>query len=132
MTPSPTSTPIPTPTLTPLPGPKAGHWEGEPTVSFEIGIDGNINSFKMEIALGSNSTCTVTLDKIEVEANGTFKSIFGESVVEGGNTIQGKFESDSVVSGSYSQGIFCVDPSGQAIFSVLAGDTTWNAEWKGQ
>ena len=112
--------------------PKAGHWEGKPSVSFEVGTDENIHDFKMEIDLGVNvGACTVTSDDITVEADGTFTLIFGEPLSEDENIILGKFESNIAVSGSRSKKIFCVNPSGQAVFGVFGGDNTWNAEWKG-
>jgi len=139
----PTSTPEP-PTATPVPptptpsGPKVGHWEGEGhwegkrSVSFEIGADGNINGFKMDIKI-PNAACTVTSDKVIIEADGTFVLIFGEPISEGENTIQGKFESNTTVTGSYSKQIYCVDlDSGKGVYGILSDnvDRTWSAEWK--
>lgn len=131
LTPAPTRTPMPTSTPTPLPGPKVGHWEGDPSVSFEIGTDGKMHDFKMEIDLGNNYSCNVTTDNIEIDSEGIFKFTFGETTVEGANVIQGKFETDVTVNGSRSGSIVCVSPSGQIAASLSMNDHPWQAEWKG-
>jgi hypothetical protein len=57
------------------PGPKAGHWEGEPSVSFDVTSDDNIHNFSITVPFGGSSgtdTCTFTLEEIAVETDGTF------------------------------------------------------------
>lgn len=155
-TPEPTATPTPIPpTSTPTrrPGPQAGHWEGQPSVSFEVTANGHINNFKIVTPLGGG-TCTLQLqEEIIIETDGTF--VFAESVqmtesmqgfvdlakTLGGATpvvtqsdagqmieafnISGKFDTPTNLSGAYRI-MIC----GNNI-TVPAQKGAWSAEWKG-
>jgi len=71
----PTPTQIPsTPTRTQVPGliAKAGHWEGEPSVSFDITPNGDISNFSLVGDQMDGSKCNVNLELITVEADNTF------------------------------------------------------------
>lgn len=126
-----TPTPIPpTETPTPVPGPKSGHWEGEPYVSFNITTDGNIHDFRAVIPF-QPSTCTITLEEIKVEIDGAF--IFPDSVEKPQNPdekikedhIYGKFIDTTTIAGTYKFGL-CGNN-----FVMPASEDTWNAKWKG-
>ncbi len=51
--------------------PKTGHWEGDPSVSFEVTDDGNIHNFNMAYSVGA-MTCYIKAEKIDVEKDGGF------------------------------------------------------------
>ena len=126
----PTATPTPVPptaTPTPIPGPKSGHWEGKPSVSFEITTEGKIRDFVIVIPIGVDK-CTVTLEKeIDIETDGTFiiGAVDSEGMLEG-NSISGKFDSTDTATGAYSKNWLC---GNQFVFSTEEG--SWSAEWKG-
>jgi hypothetical protein len=131
LTPKPTLTPVP-PTATPQSGPNVGHWEGDQSVSFEIRADGKIHNFEMEIDSGGNGSCMLTADVIPIDSDGTFQYTFGETIKEGVNTVNGKFESDDTLSGTRSGAIRCTDSSGQILVLLSLEDVPISAEWKGQ
>ena len=107
-------------------GPKQGHWEGEPSVSFDVTTDGRIRDFRIVIPMGVDK-CTITLEKeIDVETDGTF--IIGEIDSEGlleGNSISGEFDSADTVIGAYSKTWLCGSQ-----FSFSSAEGSWSAEWK--
>ena len=105
---------------------KAGHWEGEPSVSFDVETDGIIHNFKIAIPI-TLGVCNVTRDNILIGANGTFTFTFSDPlqpIQAGRNTIHGKFENDTAVSGLISSSISC------GPLPVTVTDNTWSAEWK--
>jgi hypothetical protein len=123
----PTATPTPVPpTPSPPPGPQAGHWEGEPSVSFDVTTDGKIRDFRLVISIGAD-TCTVTVDEeIAIEADDTL--ITGKINSKGeleGNSISARFDSPTTMTGAYSKNWLC---GGQITF--FAEEGTWSAEWK--
>jgi hypothetical protein len=134
----PTATPVPPtptpepPTATPTPsGPKAGHWEGKPSVSLEVTTDGNIRDFKITFPFGpSQKDCTLQMqDTIIVEADGTFvRTASGTPPAPGAKIeeayFKGKFESATTLTGTYA----FYSCGGVLMFTPTEG--TWNAEWK--
>ena len=163
---TPTFTPIPpthTPTLeltnTPTPEiviPQAGHWEGGPSVSFDVTSDGQIKNFNMVAPIDSQKTCTVSADNITIQSDGTFiltnlvpldslgpnveniMKIAGiptpTPVVVGGNEmleaqhISGKFNSPTSINGTYK--ITACFGEGQVHFSITEQVLDWSAEWE--
>jgi hypothetical protein len=151
--PTATSTPIP-PTSTPTlpPGPKPGHWEGRPSVSFEVTTDGNIRNFSIVVPFGQ-TTCTLTaeeefslgadntiifsklgpsLDKnllelmvaLEIPTPVPIKTDAGELIEM--QHISGKFNSPTTITGTFEV-LVC---EGEFAFSS-GQDDKWSAEWKG-
>jgi hypothetical protein len=133
----PTATPVPPtptpepPTATPTPaGPKAGHWEGEPSVSFEVTTDGNIRDFKIVIPFPP-STCTITFEEIMVEADGAFiipdslekPESPDEEIID--DHLYGKFTDVTAIIGAYKFGL-CENN-----FVMPPSQDKWSAEWKG-
>ena len=55
--------------------PRAGHWEGTPSVSFDVTADGRILNFKM-VADFITSWCTITLTEFDKTPDGNF--LFGD------------------------------------------------------
>jgi hypothetical protein len=110
--------------------PKAGEWTGEPGVSFQVGEDGQIHNFHIEIEIPFSGTCTVDAESVYVALDGTFRFKFGETEIEDANIIAGSFDGQTSVSGTYSQSLFCVDPdTGQGIMSVSGDPGDWSANW---
>lgn len=109
---------------------KAGQWAGEPAVSFQVGEDGQMRDFHIEIEIPLSGTCTVDMESVEVAPDGTFSFRFGDTDVEDANVIQGKFDGQTSASGTYSQALFCVNPeTGQGVMSLTADKGAWSAEW---
>ncbi|MDP1544598.1 MAG: LysM peptidoglycan-binding domain-containing protein [Anaerolineales bacterium] len=126
-TPAPTLTPVP-PTATPQSEPSVGHWEGR-AISFEIGADGQIHNFKIEIGFGDGSSgCVFMADVIPVESDGTVQYTFGETAREGVNTIKGKFESNVTFRGTHSGTMICTNSSGEALAIVSLEDAPISAK----
>jgi hypothetical protein len=112
------------------PKPKVGHWEGEPSVSFDVTNEGNIRDFKIVAPFGGGSECTINLtEDIVIESDGTFT--FSSSLTAVGsieNRISGKFDGDTTVTGTY---LFDFCGSGENVtVRFLSNEETWSAEWK--
>jgi len=62
-----------TPSLTPLALVKAkvGHWEGTPSVSFDVAANGDIRNFKVTSFIGTG-TCTIKVEEISANTDGSF------------------------------------------------------------
>jgi len=141
-----TATHVP-PTPRPSPVAQVGHWEGVPGVSFEVGPDGDIRSFKLVELFGS-TLCTVELQEIPVEVDGAFqfshlipeedyafKGMVTPVVTDAGATVEaqhisGRFDSATTVTGTYKI-LVCGDRHYLPLekeYEIL----TWSAEWKGQ
>jgi len=156
--PTATSTPIPsTPTPTPRPGPKAGHWEGEPSVSFDVTTDGVIHNLSMTVLFGKNNigldrTCKITLKVINVEADGTFiftewventdtlrafidlGATMGIPTPEATQTASGEMIAGTIISGKFNSattlsGTYIVRTCEGGI-NISDSQPTWSAEWK--
>lgn len=70
----PTATVAPAPTTSSAQGasPKVGHWEGEPSVSFDVTSNGKVVNFQMEYPLGSTGYCRFTIEEMAIEEDNTF------------------------------------------------------------
>lgn len=119
-------------TLTPQPG----HWMGtsyhggyQGAVSFDIGADGQIHNFKLNLLFGAENSCQAASDAVWVQPDGTFAFNFGSPGIEGGNLIQGEFESSTAVAGSFSRHIECISTTGDQINGELSQGASWNAQW---
>jgi photosystem II stability/assembly factor-like uncharacterized protein len=66
-----TATRPPSPTPSALTQAKAGHWEGTPSVSFDVTANGDIRNFKMISSIGTGR-CTVEVNEIPAQADGSF------------------------------------------------------------
>lgn len=132
--------------------PEAGHWEGEPSVSFEVTNDGVIRDFSMRASMGMD-TCAITANEIPIEADHTFAisewreltdglrsfiasgvgrgtvapatKQFGSGEMVESKRIAGQFDTANTLTGSYL--ITQCEDRIQTVVKV----PTWNAEWKG-
>ena len=155
----PTHTPTLEPTNTPTPEiiiPQAGHWKGEPSVTFNVTNDGQIKNFKMVAPIDSQQTCTVSADSITLQPDGTFilsnlvpLASLGSNVenimkavgiptptpiVVDGNEmleaqlISGKLTSPTSINGTYT--ITACFNGEQIHFSIKEQIPDWSAEWE--
>lgn len=83
----------------PSDSPKAGHWEGEPSLSFDVTESGEIQNLKMTVPFPMGS-CTITLDTIDQE-DGEY--VFGDpSDQDYPQYITGKFTDSTTFEGVYA------------------------------
>jgi tetratricopeptide (TPR) repeat protein len=116
--------------------PQSGHWEGssnhggyQGAVSFDIGTDGQAHDFTLSLVFGPGNSCQVASYDVLLQPDGTFSFTFGTPSSEGGNLIQGKFESSTVVAGSFSRHIECISTTGEHINGELSQGASWSAQW---
>ena len=107
---------------------KPGHWEGKPSVSFDVATGGKIRNYKMVAPFGvlASQTCTIQVDEIAAGPDGDFT--IGESS-KSSNYITGKFTNDSTFSGTFK--IAACKGQGDKYTVVLKPEEKpWSAEWK--
>ena len=116
--------------------PQPGHWEGisyhagyQGRVSFEVGADGQIHDFRLDLIFAPDNSCQIISDGIFVGADGTFSFTFGASSSNMGNVVQGKFETSTTVTGKFSRHFECLSTSGEYIDGELSNGAFWRAEW---
>ena len=120
-------TPIPaTPTF--IPFAKEGHWEGNPSVSFEVTDDGMVNNFM--ILIGGDCEVKVNV-AYPIGADHVF--LIGEVDSSGqpvDNGILGIFDSPTTITGSFANPWRCGTASAYTEIYLPSDLNTWNAEWK--
>ena len=116
--------------------PQPGHWEGisyhagyQGRVSFEVGADGQIHDFRLDLTFGHDNSCQVISDDIFVQPDGIFSFTFGAPFSNTGNVVQGKFETSTTVTGEFSRHFECLSTSGESIDGELSNGAFWRAEW---
>lgn len=111
---------------------KAGHWEGNnPSVSFNVLQDGSIGGFSIIVPL-FGIDCTLEITSIALDANGAFvvtSEHDGEQ--KRTTTITGKFESETMMSGTADVQFCHMADGGVLVLDVFPPITHWTAEWKG-
>lgn len=133
-------------------GPQVGHWEGEPSVSFDVTSDGKVLNFQMKYHMGGSYYCLFNIEEIAIEDDNTFvftnliapteinpvavsimTNISGEPEIIKTDTgdmivlqrIIGKFEGADTLTGTGK--IWMCE--GTAVEGLNEG-IEWNAEWK--
>jgi tetratricopeptide (TPR) repeat protein len=116
--------------------PQPGHWEGiayqagyQGNVSFDVGQDGQIHDFRLDLIFGPDNFCQVTSDGIFVQPDGTFSFTFGAPSSNTGNLVEGKFETSTAITGEFNRHVECLSTSGDYIDGELANGAFWKAEW---
>ena len=116
--------------------PQIGHWEGTSnqggysgTVSFDIGEDGHIHNFKLDLVFGPDNSCLVESQNIFVESNGTFAFTFNPYNMGNGLLIQGQFGSNTLVNGSSSGTFTCILSNATHMNGGESQGESWNAQW---
>jgi len=115
--------------------PQPGHWEGisyhagyQGRVSFEVGADGQIHDFRLDLMFGPDNSCQVISDDIFVQPDDTFSFTFGAPSSNTGNVVQGQFETSTTVTGEFSRHVECLSTSGEYIDGELSNGASWRAE----
>jgi WD40 repeat protein len=106
---------------------QAGHWAGDPQVSFDVTEDGTIRAFRMVVPFGAaGQACTIESDSIAVGADGTLSIGAGEDAAV---TLKGQFAGRRFA-GTYK---VAVCPAGDLYTVVLnPEERAWSAEWQGE
>jgi photosystem II stability/assembly factor-like uncharacterized protein len=149
---TPTGSQSPTPSA--LTQAKAGHWEGTPSVSFDVAANGDIRNFKMISFIGT-VRCTVEIKEIPAQAAGGFvytalikednywpgadraslraKNVWPTPVMTGDGPmveairINGTLNSSTALSGTFK---ILVCGNTQMLPAEGKGVETWGAAWK--
>lgn len=124
------------PTLSPSLAPQIGHWEGisnlsgyTGTVSFDIGEDGQVHNFKLDLIFGPDNSCLVEEQTIFVETNGTFTLTYDPLGYGNSLFIQGYFGSNTFISGDSAGTITCLSPADGHLISGESYGNSWSAQW---
>lgn len=127
-----TSEPKPVSTLVP----QMGRWVGSSsqgdhsgTVSFDIGMDGHIHNFRLDLVFGPDNSCLVESQDVFLEADGTFTFTFDPYSMGNGMLIQGKFVSSTLVNGSSNGTISCILPDASHLNGGQSQGDSWSAQW---
>jgi len=115
---------------------KPGRWEGcsnplgvAGKVSFDIGADGQIYDFRLSLKFAGGSSCQVDSYYVLVQPDGTFSFTFDTPSIENGILTQGRFESSTVVTGSFSGYIDCITSMGELMNGGQSMGDSWEAQW---
>lgn len=124
------------PTVSPWLAPQIGHWEGISNqsgytgmVSFDIGEDGQIHNFKLDLIFGPDNSCLVEAPTIFVEANGSFALTYDPLGYGNSLFIQGYFGSSTFISGNTAGTITCSSPKDGHLNSGESHGDSWSAQW---
>ena len=124
------------PTVGPVLAPQIGHWEGISNqsgytgmVSFDIGEDGQIHNFKLDLIFGPENSCLVEVQTIVVDANGAFAFNFDPLGYGNSMFIQGYFGSSTFISGNSAGTITCSSPEDGHLNSGESRGDSWSAQW---
>jgi tetratricopeptide (TPR) repeat protein len=115
---------------------KPGHWEGSSNplgvagkVSFDVGADGQIYNFILGLIFAGGSSCQVDSYYVLVQPDGTFAFTFDTPGIENGILTQGRFESSTFVTGSFSGYIECITSMGELMNGGQSMGDSWEAQW---
>jgi photosystem II stability/assembly factor-like uncharacterized protein len=113
---------------TPESGIKAGHWEGEPSVSFNVTSEGNIHNFKIVTPFGAlaGQSCTIEIDEIVVGEQGEFT--VGQPQ-DSPMYLTGQFSGANHLTGTYKVALCKKGDQYTMVFSPE--EKSWSAEWTG-
>ncbi|MEW5957694.1 MAG: hypothetical protein AB1801_08230 [Chloroflexota bacterium] len=113
---------------TPETGVKAGHWEGEPSVSFTVTSEGNIRNFKIVTPFGAlaGQSCTIEVDEIVVGKQGEFT--VGQPH-DSPMYLTGQFNGANRLSGTYKVALCKQGDEYTMVFNPE--EKSWSAEWTG-
>jgi hypothetical protein len=105
--------------------PKAGHWEGEPALSFDVTESGEIQNLEMTVPFPVGS-CTITIDTIDQEGS---EYVFGDpSEQDYPQYITGKFTNSETFKGVYA--ISVCQSGGNYSVALDVEEKPLTAKWK--
>jgi hypothetical protein len=111
---------------------KAGYWEGDPGVAFEVTASGQVQEFRIMVPFTEIKTCPVeSSDPIAISASGAFSTTVTAPLGQGGqevatHTLSGAFDDPTHAAGNYSVS-WCGD-----YLQAPASKGEWRAEWKSE
>jgi hypothetical protein len=106
--------------------PKAGHWEGEPSLSFDVTESGEIQNLEMTVPFPMGS-CTVKLDAVDQKDS---QYVFGDpSEQEYPQYITGEFTDSETFKGVYAISVCQSGDNYSVAFNVEEEPLT--AKWTG-
>lgn len=107
--------------------PQAGHWKGEPSVSFDVTESGEIRNFEATVPLGATGgSCTVKIDELDLK-DGEF--VFGDpSDQDYPQYITGKFTNSKTFKGVYA--ISVCQSGGNYSVALNVEEEPLTAKWK--
>jgi len=120
-------------TVSQPPAPRAGHWEGEPAVSFYVDGSGQVRSLELTVPFGMTK-CTLTLDELTIGQDGEVihGKPDGESLAGNFKStlyVTGRFTGETALAGTYRIGI-CHQSGDTYTAMDPPAEGVWNAEWK--
>ena len=117
-------------------GASTGHWEkhqiravirGRSLLTFAA--DGQIRDFKLSLVFGPDNYCLVDSQDVFLEADGIFSFTFDPYGRGNGILTQGTFVSSTLVSGSFSGTISCIQPKATHLNGGQSQGDSWSAQW---
>jgi Tfp pilus assembly protein PilF len=119
--------------------PRPGHWQGSGelvgipgAIAFDIGADGQIQSFTLDLDYWGSGPCRVVSDFVFVQPDGAFSFTFDGPGIEIGISTQGRFESSTTAAGSFSGYVECITSTGEHMGGGMLNGDTWSAQWVGE
>ena len=116
---------------------KVGHWEGSPSVSFDVTEAGEVTNFSIDV-----EACVISVKTAVAISDGQrleMGTVNSEGLPEK-DGIVGTFSSPTQISGTYANPIACILPDGRTtITSNVSIDSngnasyelpTWDAKWQ--
>ncbi len=117
--------------------PQIGHWEGNMgegsisgPVSFDIGADGYIHNFRLNLVFGPDNSCLVEVQDVFWDVDGSFMFTYDPYGMGDGLLIQGRFKSSALVNGSTSGNITCILPDATHLNGGQSQGDSWSAQWR--
>lgn len=116
------------------PLPKEGHWEGSPSVSFDVTASGDVINFSIDI-----DDCVLTAQRALTISDGQFEigTVSAEGIPEN-DGIVGTFSTPTELSGTYANPFSClsggltittshltIDKEGNSAYVLSTWDATW-------
>jgi hypothetical protein len=109
--------------------PKVGHWEGEPSLSFDVTEGGEIRDFEATVPFGAlGGSCTIRIGKLDPK-DGEY--VFGDpSEQDYPQYITGKFTNSETFKGVYA--ISACQSGGNYSIAFNVDEEPLTAKWKSQ
>lgn len=109
--------------------PKAGHWQGEPSVSFDVTESGEIHNFEATVPFGATGgSCTIKVDKLD-QKDGEY--VLGDpSDQDYPQYVTGKFTNSETFKGVYAISV-CKGGSNYSV-ALNVEEEPLTAKWASQ
>jgi hypothetical protein len=109
--------------------PKAGHWKGKPSLSFDVTESGEIHNFEATVPFGATGgSCTIRVDKLD-RKDGEY--VFGDpSDQDYPQYVTGKFTNSETFKGVYA--ISVCQSGGNYSVALNVEEEPLTAKWRSQ